>query len=261
MNAEHQPDQQSVPSDRPIRAVLFDLWGTLIDSGHNADGMERAVTALSEGVDIDRERLAAALDVAFGEVVGRYADVPFYLMNDMFREAMTLAVTAISGDPAPAGVVDRAMDDMWDAWVAGSKPAAGAIETLAALREAGIPTAIVSFADQAEFDLMVDRAGLRGLTDFELCSEAARSCKPHAPIFLQALAALGAEPEDAMYVGDTPTHDVVGGNRLGMRTALVAGPHNDLSTGTAETEPDHHISNLTEVLDIVLGDRAAAERS
>lgn len=254
-------DPRPETSDRPIRAVLFDLWGTLIDAGHNAEGMERAVSALSDGVGIDRERLAAALDVAFGEVVGRYADVPFYLMNDMFREAMRLAVQAAAGVPAPDHVVDTAMEDMWDAWVAGSKPAPGAIETLAALRQAGIPTAIVSFADQAEFDRMVDRAGLRGLTDFELCSEAARSCKPHAPIFRQALAAVGVEPEDAMYVGDTPNHDVVGGNRLGMRTALVAGPHNDMTTGSPETVPDHRISHLTEVLEIVLGERAAAARS
>lgn len=246
-------------SDRPIRAVLFDLWGTLIDASHNTAGMERAIAGLHERLGVDVERLAAAMDTAFGDVVARYVDEPFYLMRDMFAEVIGEAVVLAGGEPPADADVERAIDDMWDVWVPGSKAAPGAVETLASLRAAGIPTAIVSFADQREFDLMVDAAGLRGLTDFELCSEAARSCKPHAPIFLQALAVLGVEPEDAMYVGDTPRHDIVGGNRLGMRTALVTSFHNEM-TGAAspDAEPDHHLTGLTDVLDIVLGDLATA---
>ena len=72
------------------------------------------------------------------------------------------------------------------------------------------------------FDGLLQQTGLAGLTDVELCSEMARSCKPDPAIFLQALAAVGVAPDRAMFVGDSVEADIVGGNRVGMRTALLS---------------------------------------
>jgi HAD superfamily hydrolase (TIGR01459 family) len=47
--------------------------------------------------------------------------------------------------------------------------------------------------------------------------------KPHAPIFAAALAALGQPPAGRILViGDSLDHDILGGNRAGMATALIA---------------------------------------
>lgn len=47
--------------------------------------------------------------------------------------------------------------------------------------------------------------------------------KPHAPIFAAALRALGGVPAGrVLVVGDSLDHDVLGGNRAGMLTALIA---------------------------------------
>jgi HAD superfamily hydrolase (TIGR01459 family) len=47
--------------------------------------------------------------------------------------------------------------------------------------------------------------------------------KPHAPIFAAALAALGQPPANrVLMIGDSLDHDVLGGNRAGMATVLIA---------------------------------------
>ena len=84
----------------------------------------------------------------------------------------------------------------------------------------------------------------------------ARSCKPHPAIFHQALRSVGVDPSDAMFVGDTVDTDIVGGNRIGMRTALLSAREFTLGDGSnddPETQPDHHINSLLDVVDIVIG--------
>ncbi|MEA2782965.1 MAG: hypothetical protein QOK29_4509 [Rhodospirillaceae bacterium] len=51
--------------------------------------------------------------------------------------------------------------------------------------------------------------------------------KPHAPIYLECLALLGdPDPARVLAVGDSLDHDILGGGRMGMATALViAGVH------------------------------------
>ena len=100
----------------------------------------------------------------------------------------------------------------WTAAVPTATPADGAIETLTWLRDAGIRTGIVSYADIPVFEALLKLTGLAGLTDVEICSEVARSCKPHPEIFHRALRVIGVDPPDAMFIGDDTDTDIVGGN-------------------------------------------------
>jgi putative hydrolase of the HAD superfamily len=45
--------------------------------------------------------------------------------------------------------------------------------------------------------------------------------KPDEKIFLTALKALGVKPEDAVMVGNRVSADILGGNRMGMKTILL----------------------------------------
>ena len=68
--------------------------------------------------------------------------------------------------------------------------------------------------------------------------------KPAPQIFEAALAALGAEPEEAMHVGDLRRTDIAGAAALGMRTARYRGLHDDpdLESGPeAELVLDSHL--------------------
>ena len=99
------------------------------------------------------------------------------------------------------------------------------------------------------------RCGFRHHFDVVLSSEAAGSCKPEPEMFVRALAALGVEPDDAVFVGDMPDLDIAGAKRVGMRTVLTTEdssflPHfADLGD---DAIPDVTIASLAE-LPAVLG--------
>jgi FMN phosphatase YigB (HAD superfamily) len=58
-----------------------------------------------------------------------------------------------------------------------------------------------------------------------------------------------------MFVGDSIGTDIVGGNRVGMQTALLTGRQFTLDTKRSDPEahPTHRITHLTEVLELVCG--------
>jgi hypothetical protein len=58
-----------------------------------------------------------------------------------------------------------------------------------------------------------------------------------------------------MFVGDSVETDIVGGNRIGMRIDLLSAREftfGDDSNDDPETQPDHHINRLLDVVDIVV---------
>src|SRR5262249_33128477 len=54
-----------------------------------------------------------------------------------------------------------------------------------------------------------------------ISSESAQSYKPRGKIFHDAARALGVEPRELLYVGDSPLADVLGANHAGLPVAWV----------------------------------------
>jgi HAD superfamily hydrolase (TIGR01509 family) len=71
-------------------------------------------------------------------------------------------------------------------------------------------------------------------------------CKPAPDVVLAALAALGARPEDCLFVGDSPA-DMEAGRRAGVRTCAVRygyGKADEL----AKWSPDYWVADLRELV-------------
>jgi putative hydrolase of the HAD superfamily len=73
--------------------------------------------------------------------------------------------------------------------------------------------------------------------------------KPHPQIFVDALAALGVEARAALFVGDSPTDDIVGAKGVGMDIAWVNVSAADLPAGIPA--PDYIVHALPELQDIL----------
>jgi putative hydrolase of the HAD superfamily len=248
----------------PIRAVLFDLSGTVLDEGYIHHGLDHLAVVLHERWDIDptttRSRFMTTLRAVCRDVAGQR----FYLMRDVICRALEQLITSC-GRSVTHNQLIRLEQLFWTAAVPTATPAEGAIETLTRLRAAGIRTAIVSFADIPVFEALLKLTGLAGTTDAEVCSEVARSCKPHPEIFHRALRMIGVDASEALFVGDDVDSDIVGGNRIGMRTALLSARQFTLGArpnGDPETQPDYRLDCLLDVLDIVIDSPslASAER-
>lgn len=201
-----------------LEAVLFDAGGTLV----HLDYVFIAEVAQCHGVDVAEEALfraeaaaRRALD-AHAEGAGRVTGTdasrrPDYL--GMLLHAAGVpepATSAIIGDLQKASLASG----LWRV------PCTGAAEGVAALRAAGLRTAVVSNAD-GRIGEGLEALGFGGLFEVIVDSHWEGVEKPDPEIFRRALARLAVEPRRAAYIGDIYSIDVVGARAAGLAPVLV----------------------------------------
>jgi HAD superfamily hydrolase (TIGR01509 family) len=239
----------------PARAVLFDFGGTLF-SYREVQGRAFYPLLLESlerlGVRAEAREAGRAWRRASAETWRSFNARAYYLHKELFQDnfrrfALELGAQASADDLEWFHAAQRRM--VHDGFAL--RP--GCLETLDRLRGAGLHTAIVSNIDDDYLLPMLERAGgLRERLDAWTSSEAARSCKPDAAIFQQALARAGARPEEAVFVGDSPVHDIAGARRLGLLTILIRdGEAETPGIGVAEHAPHHEVSDLREIPDLL----------
>ncbi len=90
----------------------------------------------------------------------------------------------------------------------------------------------------------VHHIGIGHLFRFTLSSAEAGVAKPHAAIFQQALAKVGVEAHEMLYVGDDPEKDIIGASQAGLRTIW----YNPNRLGRAAgVNPDAVMTNFAEM--------------
>jgi len=95
----------------------------------------------------------------------------------------------------------------------------GALETLEFLRDAGIPTALLSNATDGRYiERVATRLGMRPLLDPFVVSADIGVRKPRAEAFRAVLDRWLLPADSVAMVGDSLYHDVDGANRLGLRS-------------------------------------------
>lgn len=215
--------------DRPVRypIVLFDLDGTLIDSGPIILASMRHAAREVLGTEIDEEQVRAAIGGP-----GLVAQ-----MHEL--------------DPAR-------VDDLVDAYRAHNEPLHADLEAftrvldvLPVLRARGHRLGIVTAKRLATVQFALDRfPQLRQLTEVVIGSDDTERHKPDPDPLLKALARLGAGPEDAAYIGDSP-FDIRAARAGGLFAVAVAwgGIHRDETLRAAG--PDVLIADPEELLDVL----------
>jgi FMN phosphatase YigB (HAD superfamily) len=215
----------------PLRAVVFDLWNTLITDRPELtrdrekarlDGLAKALAAagLSFGqAEVERAYREAAEELQRLQAGG--GDLPSAQRAALFLRRLDPELTARAG-PELLGAVQRSPIE-----AARRFPpllVVGVIETLEAVRQAGWRTGLISNTGATSGPAMrpvLTGYGVMPLLDVAVFSDEAGESKPVPGIFRRTLAGLGVEPEEALFVGDTPELDVVGPQRVGMWTVQV----------------------------------------
>jgi HAD superfamily hydrolase (TIGR01509 family) len=238
-----------------LRAVLFDLWGTLITDPPER-GRPRQVWRAGQVLDalanhdlrlefdvVDRALLSAM--AALAELQDSGCDVDSAGRVTIFSEALVKAC----GEPVPVDAVDaveRAVTGMPAEFRPGL--ATGAAETLAAVKNAGLATALVSNAGFTNATALRQLLGGYDLTryfDVLVFSDELQVAKPDARMFERALEALGVSPDAAAYVGDSPHNDVFGAQQAGILAVQIGSRTRDGIT------PDARIDRLDELMDVL----------
>lgn len=256
-----------------IRAVIFDIYGTLVISGSGEVG--------SADIRLRSEAFAPALRAAGVDVAELPEDDP---------ESMTRRLSEIIVEHQERslrrGVAYPEVDILavWQQWLRHvgqvrfadrigsvrrlaaefearanpSWPMTGAISTLRRVAATGFPMGIVSNAQF--FTLEMLRSALGGEPreigfdmDLSVLSYRYGHAKPGPKLFDVLCAALvrrGIAPAETLYVGNDMLNDVAAASRAGLRTALFAGDQRSLRL----REGDQRIAGRT--ADVVLSDLA-----
>jgi len=94
----------------------------------------------------------------------------------------------------------------------------GALKVLKVIRKHGYKVAIIANGDSNSCRNIINVTGLQDYFDAIIISEEAGSEKPDQEIFKIALAKLGVKAENAVMVGNRIDADIVGANRIGMKS-------------------------------------------
>jgi putative hydrolase of the HAD superfamily len=102
-----------------------------------------------------------------------------------------------------------------------------------------------NFDDAATGHEIMHDTGVRELFDLVVISAEVGMRKPNLLIFEHTSRALGLEPHEILFVGDTPHEDVIGAKRAGMAVAWINKHRKPFPEGIAE--PDLVINDLGEL--------------
>jgi putative hydrolase of the HAD superfamily len=241
-----------------MKAVFFDFGGTLFSyssfqrSMRGGDGQAPLFVQAAErlGVEIDRRSIAKAYGRASVAAFQKYNEQTFYLHRDLFLDTFRGFADEVGGE-ADDEFLTWFYEVQRDMLLEKFELRADCISTLEALRGEGLTLHIVSNIDDDYLHPMVARAGLDELLEHWTSSEEAQSCKPHSRFFEYALEKAGCDASEVLFVGDSPAHDVVGANAMGMTTALILEEGADPPGQFGDAPPaDHEIRALAELIPI-----------
>lgn len=205
-------------SSRPVRLVLFDLDGTLVDhDSAAAAGVEQwlmakgwakagTIAGLVSDWDAIAERHFAAYRARLTTFQGQ-------------RRLRVLDFLPRVGIDA-SGWSDERLDDAFDSYVVAYEAAwrsfPDAESCLGELRHVA-RVAVLSNGDQGQQERKVSRTGLGRYIDVVLTSDRLGVAKPDPRVFVLACSRLGVPPHAAVYVGDRLEVDAVAAAAAGLR--------------------------------------------
>jgi putative hydrolase of the HAD superfamily len=205
-----------------MTVVLFDFFGTLVRYSPNWLSREYpgAAAVLREaGCGLTDDQWRARWDAASGALERRaQATGVEHSMEEIFA-----AFAPEAGlDPDDADLADRFVRRFSAEWSTGVHAIEGVPELLGRLRDEGHRIGLVSNTHRAAtVHEHLTGKGLADAMEVVVTSIEVGVRKPFAEIFTVALAKMGAEPTDAVYVGDNPIADFEGATAVGMDAWLV----------------------------------------
>lgn len=226
------PSPRAASSTTPIRAVVFDAYGTLFDVHSVASLAEQLFPGKGDALSqLWRQK---QLEYSWLRAMsGRYK--PFW---DITRDALRFAAARLALRLPPEFEV-RLMNQY-----ASLSAFPENLEALRALKAAGLPLGILSNGNREMIEVSVRSAGMNGLFDHLLSSQDVETFKTSAPIYALAPSAFGCRAREILFVSSN-CWDAIGARWYGYTSFWVNRAGAPLEQ--LDTEPDHTGSLLTDV--------------
>jgi putative hydrolase of the HAD superfamily len=205
------------------RAMIFDLFGTLVD-GFSVAGYEAMLTRMAGELSASAEGFFRHwLATSQERTTGRIPDT----------EANVEAICRALGVAAERDAVARAVQIRFDFVRKALDPRADALGVLTELRSRGCKLGLISDCS-SEVPILWPETPFAPLIDVALFSASVGMRKPDSRIYRLALERLTVRPEASVYIGDGSSNELSGAERVGMHPIRIRVPYED-------TDDTHHI--------------------
>lgn len=235
----------------PVKAILFDVLHTLVDdSGFPRYQLRNLLIAEEIDLDDDQfEEVYRALSRKEYDWDTAAVERPFRSIKDRHRSRLTALYEHFGLNEYRN--LESDIELLWER-IATSGLYPEVSEVLPTLAARGYRLALISNADENDPVIQVILGAELPVT-FEavVTSEGAGAYKPAARIFEHALWRLDLDPEETVFVGDSPSSDVAGGSRAGLRTVWVNRKGGEYPAGYPA--PDATVTDLTGLFDLLPG--------
>jgi HAD superfamily hydrolase (TIGR01662 family) len=242
-----------------LETVVFDLGGTLIEyAGPYASWPELetpgfvAAYELLQLMGYRMPPFAEFKEAGFALIPVMWRAAVRHEQNLTVRGLLQKTVTAVALTKISDEAIQAAAHRYGQAIQAQAYAIERAVETVQAVKAAGFKVGLVSntMFPAAMHQEDMRRFGLLEHFDALIFSADTAKWKPNADPFLQLLDELDADPQTAVYIGDDPTSDIMGGQAAGMHTIFFHSS-NRFPKPTPQQRPSAEIYVLDQLIPLL----------
>lgn len=224
-------------SNMTIRLAVLDMAGTTVADGglvlQAFDAAAAAVGIPASGPEHDRARK--------------------YVVDTMGQSKIAV-FRHLTGDEDQAQKANHAFENAYDTLIddGNAHPIAGAADSIAALRAAGVKVALTTGFSTSTKDRLLKSLGWNDIADLTLAPAEAGRGRPYPDLVLTALLRLQIDDvREVAVLGDTAS-DILSGRRAGAQivAGTLTGAHSEAQL--REAEPTHVVDNVTDFVQLVL---------
>ncbi len=248
-----------------LKVIAFDLWETLItDTPEVARAQERMRLTRMESILVARghapeaEQIERAYRALWKRCHELYwsadRDIPCRRQIEVFLEELGVDIKRLEDETVDE--LERVYANAAVELLPSIVP--GALETLAALRDRGFRTGLISNTGRTPgyaLREILSRLELAPMLDAMVFSNEHGVCKPERLIFETLRGALGVRYDEMLFVGDNLYVDILGAKQCGMRTVHFVPAARGTAVAPAveheEVEADATVTRLNELIEVV----------
>jgi len=220
-----------------IKAVLFDLGGTLIKTAEAPEIYRRILEAYgvrtSSNEILKAHKANEEADVVAGQIQ----------LGQEFWTNWNLKVLEKIGIEKDKEFLAKKIDELW--WeYADLEIYPDVIPTLTQLKAKGVKTGVITNGLKKDYEQILEKPNLTSYFDIAVGIDTCNRAKPDPEIFLYALKKLHVRPKETIFIGDSLKYDYEGAKRAGLRPMLID------REGKVSSDVEK-IKSLTEVLKLL----------